>query len=82
LASRLGEDGGAVDGAGRLWLLDATSGDLVWLDGQPVGRRTGVVTPGPAGSSSPAGRRALVDGSQVRALDPGRRVRRVDLPGR
>lgn len=33
LAARVGTDGGVVDRAGRLWLVDTSTGDLVWFDG-------------------------------------------------
>ena len=46
LATRVDSGAAVVDGHGRLWVLDAATGDLIWLDGGKRGLRRGAVTPG------------------------------------
>src|SRR5204862_389244 len=58
LATQVSPQAAALDDAGRLWVLDPATGDLVWIDhGQPRSRR-GVATPG-------AGLLVLADGDPV-----------------
>lgn len=45
LAARVGPDGGVVDTDGRLWLIDAITGNLVWLDGTARHDRRAVAEP-------------------------------------
>ncbi|CUU59561.1 PKD repeat-containing protein [Parafrankia irregularis] len=70
LASRIAPGGGAVDGSGRLWLIEAGSGDLVWLDDRgKVGRRAAAVDPDGARLVVAGGRAVVVAGSSVRPLE-------------
>src|SRR6266508_332728 len=64
LASQVDAAAATVDDSGRLWLLDTTTGDLIWLDGGTRHIRRGAVTPG-------AGLLALADGAPV-LVDTGR----------
>uniref|UniRef100_UPI002AD47AB9 PKD domain-containing protein n=1 Tax=Frankia sp. Cr2 TaxID=3073932 RepID=UPI002AD47AB9 len=45
LAARVSAGAAQVDGAGRLWLVDANTGDLIWLDGAGRHTRRGAVDP-------------------------------------
>lgn len=71
LVSKLGPGGGVVDGTGRLWMLDASSGDLVWLDHDgTVGRRTAAVSPSGTRLVVAAGQAVVLTGAAVRPLGP------------
>src|SRR5262249_14756309 len=62
LATEVNPDSAALDEAGRLWVLDAASGDLVWIEhGQRHSRRGGA-QPG-------TGRLGLADGAPG-GIDP------------
>ncbi|WP_322756070.1 InlB B-repeat-containing protein, partial [Frankia sp. Cas3] len=45
LAARVAPGAAQLDGAGRLWLVDANTGDLIWLDGAGRHTRRGAVDP-------------------------------------
>ena len=66
LASQVDAAAATVDDSGRLWLLDTTTGNLIWLDGGTRHIRRGAVTPG-------AGLLTLADGAPV-LVDTGRRT--------
>uniref|UniRef100_UPI0021BE6621 hypothetical protein n=1 Tax=Frankia gtarii TaxID=2950102 RepID=UPI0021BE6621 len=68
LVSRIAPGGGVVDGDGRLWLIEAGSGDLVWLERDKVGRRAAAVDPDGSRLVVAAGQAAVVDGTSVRLL--------------
>ncbi len=66
LATQVSQQAAALDGAGRLWVLDTASGDLVWIDrGQRHSRR--------AVASPDAGLLVLADGAPV-VVDTTRRT--------
>ncbi len=66
LATEINPQAAALDDAGRLWVLDTGTGDLVWIDhGQRHSRRA-VAAPG-------AGLLVLADGAPV-VVDTGRRT--------
>jgi hypothetical protein len=68
LAARVDPQATVMDDAGRLWVLDSASGDLVTVDhGQRHTRR---------GVSGPGGRLVLVDGAPV-VVDPAARTAAV-----
>jgi len=69
LASRFDTGAAVVDEHGRLWVLDADTGDLIWLDGGKRGVRRGAVTAG-------AGLLTLADDAPV-LVDTA--TRRADL---
>jgi PKD repeat protein len=59
-------DGAVTDSAGRLWVLDERTGDLVWFAGGARRSRAGAATPDGSLLTTTDGRPAL--------LDPGRRT--------
>jgi len=61
LASRVGPQSATLDGAGRLWLLDAATGDLVWFDGSHRQVRSGAAAPGVGLLTQAGGVPVLVD---------------------
>jgi hypothetical protein len=72
LAADIGPQAAAVDGAGRLWLLDTRRGDLDWInDGRRHTRRQ-VMTPGSGVLTLANGQPVLVDSVSDTAvtLDP------------
>ncbi|MEU0880556.1 PKD domain-containing protein [Lentzea sp. NPDC005914] len=83
LASAIRPDSGVVDGAGRVWAIDDTTGDLVWLSGGKRHTRTKATGNGLLAIAQ--GQPALVDPEHGKAelLDPGtgavRRSLRPDL---
>jgi PKD domain/Divergent InlB B-repeat domain len=72
LASRVAPEATALDDAGRLWLLDPGTGDLVWVAGGDRHRRRGVTTPGAGLLTFAGGYPVVVDTRQGSAavLDP------------
>ncbi len=71
LASRFDAGAAVVDGHGRLWVLDAPTGDLIWLDGGKRGVRRGAVTAG-------AGLLVLADDTPVLVDTANRQVDLLD----
>src|SRR5213078_1419524 len=55
LAAQVDPQSVALDGAGRLWLLDASTGDLIWVSGAERHVRPHATPPG-------AGRLTVADG--------------------
>ncbi|OLB81005.1 MAG: hypothetical protein AUI14_04945 [Actinobacteria bacterium 13_2_20CM_2_71_6] len=85
LAAQLAAQAATIDDAGRLWLLDAGSGDLIWVrDGQRHSRRA-VTRPGAGTLVLAGGAPVLVDTATRTAamLDPAtgetRRITGLDL---
>ncbi|OLB74513.1 MAG: hypothetical protein AUI14_23305 [Actinobacteria bacterium 13_2_20CM_2_71_6] len=69
LTARVAPQAATLDEAGRLWLLDASTGDLVWIDHGQRHTRRGATQPG-------AGVLALADGNPV-LVDTQRRIAAV-----
>lgn len=72
LAAQVTPEAVTLDGAGRMWVLDATTGDLIWLqDGQRHVRRS-VTQPGAGMLTLAGGAPVLVDTQKRTAaiLDP------------
>src|SRR5262249_29602036 len=65
LATQISGQGAALDDAGRLWVLDTATGDLVWVEHGHRHTRRGVASPG-------AGRLVLAGGAPV-VVDAARR---------
>src|SRR2546430_3728295 len=66
LAAQVSPQAAALDDAGRLWVLDAATGDLVWIDHGQRHSRRGVAQPG-------AGLLVLAGGAPV-VVDTARRT--------
>ncbi len=85
LATRTTAQAASVDAAGRLWLLDAATGDLVWVDGGRRRVRAGAATPGAGLLTFADGAPVIVDTRRHTAelLDPGsgepRQTTQLDL---
>ncbi len=73
LATQMSPRGAALDDAGRLWVLDTASGDLVWVDHGNRRIRRGIASPG-------AGFVVLADGAPV-VVDTGKRAATLLDPG-
>ena len=69
LASQVNAQAAALDDAGRLWVLDAATGDVVWIDHGQRHSRRGVAAPG-------AGLLTIADGAPV-VVDTDRRTAAV-----
>ncbi|OLE21984.1 MAG: hypothetical protein AUG44_26030 [Actinobacteria bacterium 13_1_20CM_3_71_11] len=66
LATQISGQAAALDDAGRLWVLDTSSGDVVWIDRGQRHSRRGVAAPG-------AGLLTIADGNPV-VVDTNRRT--------
>jgi hypothetical protein len=66
LATEISPQAAALDDAGRLWVLDTTTGDLVWIDNGQRHARRSMATPG-------AGVLVIADGAPV-VVDQARRT--------
>jgi uncharacterized repeat protein (TIGR02543 family) len=69
LATQISNQAAALDDAGRLWVLDTSSGDVVWIDRGQRHSRRGVAAPG-------AGLLTIADGNPV-VVDTNRRTATV-----
>ncbi|MCM3926072.1 hypothetical protein ND748_30940, partial [Frankia sp. AiPs1] len=79
LAARVGPDGGVVDAARRLWLIDAITGNLVWLDGTARHDRRAVSEPARTRLVLAGGHPAIVDLAEGRItpVSAGGRLERL-----
>jgi hypothetical protein len=66
LATEISPQAAALDDAGRLWVLDTTTGDLVWIDNGQRHARRSMATPG-------AGLLVIANGAPV-VVDQARRT--------
>lgn len=73
LAAQVSPRAAALDEAGRLWVLDTSNGDLVWIDRDGRHTRRGVARPG-------GGLLVLANGAPV-VVDPAARNATVFDPG-
>jgi hypothetical protein len=83
MSGRVDPRSATVDDGGRLWLLDAATGDLVWTDGIRRGVRSRAAGPGAGLLTTAGGNPVLVDtgARDAEVLDPsdGSTLRRVGL---
>jgi PKD domain-containing protein/List-Bact-rpt repeat protein len=83
LAAQPAAQAATIDGAGRLWLLDGATGDLIWIDHGQRHTRRGASAPGAGTLVIAGGAPVLVDTSRRTAevLDPdnGQTRRSIDL---
>jgi hypothetical protein len=75
LAPQVAPNTAAIDGQGRLWLVDNATGDLVWADGNDLQRARGAVQPGRSVLAIAKGKPVVVDTTGRRAFtfDPDSR---------
>src|SRR5207253_7403011 len=82
LAAQIAPQAATLDDAGRLWLLDAATGDLVRVDGSTRSIRRGAARPGAALLTVAGGAPVLVDTDRrtATALDPSSGAARATVP--
>jgi hypothetical protein len=83
LATRVSPEATAIDGAGRLWVLDITTGDLVWIVQHRQRVRRGAARPGAGLLTIAGGVPVIIDTTRRTATtvdpDTGAARRTVDL---
>jgi hypothetical protein len=72
MSARVTPRASTMDGTGRLWILDDSSGDLVWVDGGQRRVRRGAVRPGTGFLTLAGGQPVLVDTERrtANSIDP------------